>query len=113
MVRCKNGLAINFTEKYVCRRDLDCIVIGDEEETDKVYFRDLFDKPFDEVRLEKQPEVGDEEYDAGMKILYEFFQLELSKFRTSGLDTLGKKIITCCLDKGKVEDYLSFIPMTM
>jgi hypothetical protein len=65
------------------------------------------------IQVEKQPEVGDEGYDAGAKILYEFFQLELSKFLTPELDTLGKNIISCCLDKGKIEDYLSLIPMTM
>jgi hypothetical protein len=65
------------------------------------------------IQVEKQPEVGEEGYDAGTKILCEFFQLELSKFLTPELDTLGKKIISCCLDNGKIEDYLSFIPMTM
>jgi len=48
--RCKNGLAINYTEKYMRRRDPDCMVIGDDEETDKTYFKELFNKPFDGVR---------------------------------------------------------------
>lgn len=52
VVRCKNGLVINYTEKYMRRRDPDCMVIGDEEETDKTYFRELFNKPFEEVRLQ-------------------------------------------------------------
>jgi hypothetical protein len=43
VVRCKNGMAINFTEKYMRRRDPDCLLIGDEEETDKTHFRELFD----------------------------------------------------------------------
>jgi len=50
--RCKNGLAINYTEKYMRRRDPDCMVIGDDEETDKTYFKELFNKPFDGVRLD-------------------------------------------------------------
>lgn len=65
------------------------------------------------IRVEKQPEVGTVGYDAGAEILYKFFRRELSKFLKPELDPLGKKIISCCLDNGKIEDYLSLIPMTM
>jgi len=65
------------------------------------------------IQVEKQPEVGNEGYDSGAEILYEFFQRELPKFLTQELDPLGKKIISCCLDRGEIEDYLKFIPMTL
>ncbi|MBU2495620.1 MAG: DUF4914 family protein [Candidatus Omnitrophota bacterium] len=65
------------------------------------------------IQVDKQPAVGAEGYDAGAKILYEFFQRELPKFLTPEIDPLGRKIISCCLDNGKMEDYLNFIPMTL
>lgn len=65
------------------------------------------------IQVNKQPEVGDEGYDKGAEILYEFFRRELPKFSTPEIDPLGKKIISCCLDKGKIEDYLNLIPMTL
>jgi hypothetical protein len=65
------------------------------------------------IQVDKQPEVGDDGYDKGADILYKFFQQELPKFLTPELDPLGKKIITCCLDKGKIEDYLKLIPMIL
>lgn len=64
-------------------------------------------------QVNKQHEVSTEGYDMGAKILYEFFRRELSKFLTQELDPLGKKIISCCLDKSKIEDYLKLIPMIL
>ncbi|MDF2530991.1 MAG: hypothetical protein K0Q65_572 [Clostridia bacterium] len=60
-----------------------------------------------------QPEVGNEGYDAGAKILSDFFKRELMKYLTPELNPLGRKIIECCLNDGKIEDYLEFIPMKM
>lgn len=57
------------------------------------------------LKVETQPEVGLAGYDAGAKILSEFFKNELKKFLHSDLDQLGKDIINCCLDNGSVEDY--------
>jgi hypothetical protein len=57
------------------------------------------------LNVEKQPEVGPEGFDAGMKILQDFFERELQKFLHSDLDPLGKSIIECCLDNGTVNDY--------
>ncbi len=52
VVRCKNGLSINYTEPYMRRRDPDCMVIADKRETDKVRFEDRFQKPFEPLREE-------------------------------------------------------------
>lgn len=48
----KNGIAANYLEPYMRRRDPDCMVIGDQRETDKPRFQDRFDKPFKDLRLE-------------------------------------------------------------
>jgi len=58
-----------------------------------------------------QPEVGEEVYEKGEEILQDFFVRELRKFLTPDLHPLGKEIIQCCIDKGKLSDYLSLIPM--
>ena len=60
-----------------------------------------------------QPEVGNEGYDAGAKILSDFFKRELAKYMTPELSPLGRKIIECCLRDGKMEEFLEFIPMRM
>jgi len=59
----------------------------------------------DFLRVEEQPDVGTKGYDAGAKILHEFFIRELQKFRVPGLSEVGKKIIDCCVDGGTVDDY--------
>ena len=63
------------------------------------------------LRPEKQSEVGEEGYDAGAKILSDFFKKELVKYNTPELDPLGKKIIETCLNDGTLEDYINLIPM--
>ena len=50
VVRCKNGLAINYTEPAMRRRDPDCMVIGDKLPTDKCAFDDRFGFPFEPLR---------------------------------------------------------------
>jgi hypothetical protein len=57
------------------------------------------------LRVEEQPEVEPEGYDAGAEILEQFFARELNGFLHPDLDPLGKQIITCCLDKGSVKDH--------
>jgi len=63
----------------------------------------------DFLRVEEQPDVGTEGYDAGAKILHEFFVRELEKFRVDGLSEVGKKIIDCCIAGGSVEDYAALL----
>jgi len=60
-----------------------------------------------------QPEVGNDGYDAGAKILTSFFKRELTNFVTPDLRPLGKKIIECCICNGTMEEYLELIPMRM
>jgi len=61
------------------------------------------------LRVDKQPEVGVAAYDAGAKILTDFFHQQLQTFLIPDLMPEGKKIIECCLSGGTLDDYLSFI----
>lgn len=64
------------------------------------------------LEVNRQPEVGDEGYDRGAEILFDFFKKEIAKYNTNEIDKLGKKIIECCFDNGSVEDYNALLPMT-
>jgi hypothetical protein len=57
------------------------------------------------LRVEEQPEVGITGYEAGAKLLVDFFHRELQQYLQSNLDPHGRKIIDCCLANGTVEDY--------
>jgi hypothetical protein len=61
--------------------------------------------------VERQSEVGIEAYDKGQEILYRFFEDNLKAYLIPETDSLGRKIISCCLDKGTIEDLNSLIPM--
>ena len=52
VIRCKNGIAVNYTDSYMRRRDPDCMVVNNIEMTDKVTFHDRFKKDFEPVRKE-------------------------------------------------------------
>jgi hypothetical protein len=69
--------------------------------------------PKDLLLVNKQPEVGEEGYLAGSKILSDFFKQELHKFDEPSLMTLGRQIIDCCLSGGSVEDYVKLIPIRL
>jgi hypothetical protein len=59
-----------------------------------------------------QDQVGTEGYDAGAKMLYDFFKKQLPQFLTPELSVTGKKIIDACMSEASVEDYNSIIPMS-
>ena len=69
--------------------------------------------PKELLEVNRQPEVGEEGYSDGAKILSAFLKQELSKFNTSSLDTLGSKIIECCMEDGSVDDYVNLIPIRL
>ena len=46
----KNGIAANYFEPYMRRRDPDCMVIGDKLPTDKPTFKERYGKDFSELR---------------------------------------------------------------
>src|ERR1044071_2668432 len=61
------------------------------------------------LQVDTQPEVGEEAYDLGGKILEEFFFKCLADFQEPDLDPLGKQIITCFFDRGGLDDYEQLI----
>lgn len=48
--KCKNGLAINYYEKEMRRRDPECLLIGDAERTDKPLFKEVYGEEFSSLR---------------------------------------------------------------
>lgn len=52
VVRCKNGISVNYTDPYMRRRDPDCMVIADHKPTDKPKFTERYGYEFDELRLQ-------------------------------------------------------------
>ena len=50
VVRCKNGIAVNFDDVTLRRRDPNSMVIADDNPTDKVTYEERFNKSFDEDR---------------------------------------------------------------
>lgn len=48
--RCRNGLAVNYTESYMRRRDPESMVIADNQPTNKAHYKDRFNVPFSELR---------------------------------------------------------------
>lgn len=52
VVRCTNGIAVNFPEDYMRRRDPDCMRIADDLPTDKPRYRDVNGAEFAPVKAE-------------------------------------------------------------
>lgn len=63
------------------------------------------------LRPEFQSQVGEEAYDAGAKILQDFFAAELSAFLTDELDPLGRSIIEAVLRGATVAEYEELTPI--
>ncbi len=61
------------------------------------------------LQVDTQPEVGPEAFDAGARILTEFFHNELRKYMQPDLDALGEEIIECCLSGGSVDDFAALL----
>jgi hypothetical protein len=57
------------------------------------------------LRPEEQPEIGPAAYDAGAKILADFFHRELEQYLKPNLDPVGRQILDCCFANGTVEEY--------
>jgi hypothetical protein len=72
---------------------------------DGQYIRKAFLQP------EMQQEVGLEGYDAGSKILLDFFKAEVEKFLTPELHETGRKIIELLLSDATVQEYNDILPM--
>jgi len=85
-----------------------CPLLGfclDSLKIDGQYVRKAFLQP------EMQAEIGTDGYDAGTKILLEFFRQELIKFDTPLLNPRGRKIIQSFLNNADVKQYIDLLPM--
>src|SRR5688500_7425786 len=52
VARVRNGIAANYPEPYMRRRDPDCMFIADDQPTNKVRFKDRFGDEFSKLREE-------------------------------------------------------------
>ena len=87
-----------------------CPIFGyslDEMKLDGQYIRQTF------LRPELQSHLEDGGYDAGAKILTDFFKEQLQQFLTDDLDPLGRQIIELVLRDAPLEDYLALTPMNL
>jgi len=84
-----------------------CGLLGYSPETIKIDGT-YIPKGFMQTNL--QPEVGNDGYDAGAKIITEFFKSECQKFLVPELNPLGRKIIEACLNDATAEGYFDLIP---
>jgi hypothetical protein len=50
VVRCRNGIAVNYPDITMRRRDPDCMVIADRQPTDKARFEERYGEPFEPLR---------------------------------------------------------------
>ncbi len=62
------------------------------------------------LQVNYQPEVGNEGYDAGAKMLTDFFKEELKQYLTNDMLPLGRQIIEACMRDASVKDYYNIIP---
>jgi hypothetical protein len=63
------------------------------------------------LEVNQQAEVGDEAYDAGAQMLWDFFHRELQTLAThEDLLPQGRAIIDCCLDRGSLSDFEAVLP---
>ena len=63
------------------------------------------------LQTDLQDRLGKDGYDAGAKILTDFFAKELEKFCTDELDPFGREIIECFKKGGTLEDYCKLTPI--
>jgi hypothetical protein len=64
------------------------------------------------LEVNNQPEVGNEGYDQGAKMLEEFFREHVVQFIEPEISPLGRKIIDCCLNGGGIDDYERLLPQS-
>ncbi len=72
--RVRNGIAVNYLEPYMRRRDPDCMLIGDELPSDKPRYTERFGEPFESMREEtfrwlKSQELGCYAFAVGHEIV--------------------------------------------
>ena len=61
VVRCKNGVVVNYAEDYMRRRDPDSLVVADDFPTDKLTFEEIYKENFSKLRQETYQWLGEQE----------------------------------------------------
>ncbi|OJV82168.1 MAG: DUF4914 domain-containing protein [Cellulomonas sp. 73-92] len=61
VTRCRNGIAVNYPEDYMRRRDPDCMRIADDRPTDKPRYRDVYGADFAPVKQKTLDWLGTQE----------------------------------------------------
>ncbi|HET6559097.1 MAG TPA: DUF4914 family protein [Prolixibacteraceae bacterium] len=61
------------------------------------------------LKVYRQPEVGEQGYDEGYRMLTDFFKNEVRKYDKEGISPLGKQIIDACLNDATIEEYAALI----
>lgn len=77
--RVTNGIAANYLEAYMRRRDPDCMVIADDQVTDKPHFKDRFGCDFNGLRQETLNWLKSQDL-----VVYFF----VAGFKDNGIDTV-------------------------
>ena len=50
VTRCRNGAVINYPDDYMRRRDPDCLLVADDNDTDKPKYDDVYNQDFEPLR---------------------------------------------------------------
>ncbi len=50
VIKCKNGIAVNYTDEYMRRRDPDSLVVADGNPSDKIKYKDIYNEDFEDLR---------------------------------------------------------------
>jgi len=79
----------------------------DEMKLDGQYVRRTF------LRPELQSWLGFEGFDAGAKIITDFFKEQLQQFMTDELDPLGRQIIELVMNDAPLEDFVDLTPLNL
>lgn len=85
-----------------------CTLLGyslKEMKVDGQHIRSKFLHP------ETQETLGEKGYDAGAKILYDFFAKELVAYDVEELHPIGKEILKVFKNNGTIEDYCNILPL--
>jgi hypothetical protein len=61
------------------------------------------------LKVHRQPEVGEQGYDEGYRILMDFFKKEVQKYDLNEMSDLGKRIIEAFMNNAKIDEYASLI----
>ncbi len=105
--RVKNGIAANYIEPYMRRRDPDCMVIADDSPTDKPRYDQMFGASFDKLRSETFAWLKEQEL-----ALFPFFAGEAGKGAhalvvgpsNAGFFALGLALLQGIMDEEDIPD---------